>query len=190
MKRSKFNKDGSRLSTTQSKIIAVLNLLALIVSIVSFASVLELTYKNIGWGGWIIFLPFALLGCICAFYFSRYLVKFFPFLKEEIEKEKSSVGSSVYFGFIFLTPALAHLYNRSPENLVISCEKYRINEKGESTYRGHTYYLYVDYKGSREQLYTSKEDWDRLNRGDKIEVCTAKGKLNVDFLYDVKPIKG
>jgi len=188
MKKARVTYRPNKLNKTQYFVLAIINMLALLTMIVCMASVLELAHKNIGWGGLFIFIPFATLGTILAYYFTKFLEKTFTILKQELNEKKSTISIGIYSGFIFLTPTIAHYINRTTGSYQEKCEKYIVVDKGESTYRGHTYFLYIKYGGFKEQLHVKKEIWDKVFIKDEIEVCTKEGKLKIDYLTDIKNV--
>lgn len=188
MKKARVTYSPNKLTKTQNIVLAIINMLALLTMIMCMASVLELAHKNIGWSGAIIFIPFATIGAFIAYYFSNFLAKNFAFLKQELNQKKSTISTGIYSGFIFLTPTIAHYVNRTASSQPEQCKTYIVVDKGESTYRGHTYFLYIKYGYFKEQLHVKKELWDKVYIQGEIEVCTKEGKLKVDYLTEVKNV--
>lgn len=188
MKKAKVTYNPYKLTKTQNIVLAFINLLALLTIISCMFAVLELANKNIGWGVLFIFIPFSTFGAFIAYLLSKFLANNFAFLKQELNKKKSNISMGIYSGFIFLTPTIAHYVNRTASSQEEQCKTYIVIDKGENTYRGHTYFLYIKYGFFKEQLYVKKEIWDKVEIQGNIEVCTKEGKLKVDYLTKIRNV--
>lgn len=177
-------KHPKKLTEIEKKKIKRINFLCYFLMIIAFISCLEIKEMENNFHGTILFVVFSIIGLIVAIVFKLYLNKKLPIIT--IDKSTNIfVNVTMFVLFIFGFPALANLYNRKVDVGEIKNCNFKVLELGESSYRGHQYFLYVEINNTYERLTTNEIIWNELKVGKLVELSIAKGGLGMEFVKSI-----
>lgn len=152
--------------------------------VVALISIVEINEMDNNFSGTILFVIFSIIGLIIAIVFSQYVNRKITIIS--VNKDTANfINGIIFVLFIFGFPALANLYNRKVNIGEIKCSNFKVLELGESTYKTHQYFLYVEINNTYERLATNKTIWNELKVGKNVELCVAKGGLGMEFLKSI-----
>lgn len=181
-----YNKKHPKiLSEIDKKKIKIINILCYFFMIIALISSMEINEMDKNFHGTILFITFSIIGLISAIIFSIYVNKKFQIIS--INKDINNFFKGTIFVLsIFGFPASANLYNRTVDVREIKCSNFKVLELGESTYKTHQYFLYVEINKTYERLTTNEMIWNELKVGKNVELCIAKGGLGMEFVKSIK----
>ena len=165
-------------------------ILSFIFGLTGMISCIEIDQMNQNISGTKLFIIFALIGFLLAYCSLKLLEKVNIEFYRELNKRSSIIVGGFLGGFILTTPALANYYNRTADNPIYSCDYYTLNEKGINDRKGHsTYFLHFDINGSDEEITTNESVYNYLNKGEKVKLCIAKGRLGFEYIESLIKIE-
>jgi len=174
-------------NSKERKIVHLLKGCSLLFGLLGMLSCIEFFNKSIGWTGTIIFIPSLIIGIGLGIITIKKIIKILPYSTQSINSKGSKIVGGILCGTAFIVPAFSNYYNRS--NVVSTektCANYMISEKTCTKRKGHYYYFVIKYRNSIESLSISEDLYKSKKIGDYINLCTAKGRLGLEYIVKIE----
>jgi hypothetical protein len=98
---------------------------------------------------------------------------------------RQTVHCGIFFGIIAFFPALAVFSNHFFSNNVVSCNPYTVEQKS-TIGRYESTWIYITIENKLEKIHVTAALFDELKDNDKVNLCTQKGLLGYEFVYEIK----
>ncbi|HTB52143.1 MAG TPA: hypothetical protein VK718_05140 [Ferruginibacter sp.] len=163
----------------------------LLIGLLSFVGIFELTYIENTIDGVKLFIVFAFLGLVVSLPFYLIIYRTVPEFKlgKYIPDRWKNLLYFLPFGLFFLTPCMASFINRTYSAEEVNCDKYEVVRKSTSASKygrysryGPDHYIFVEIDNDEKRLTVSESYWNTITEKDKINLCIQKGSLGYDYV--------
>jgi hypothetical protein len=138
--------------------------------------------------GMSLFWKSAFLGLIIAFLSILFIKSFSPTVFDESNR-RYSVYLGLYLGFFLFVPAFASFLNHYFADEKMECKSFEIIRKNKGGKRNTSSLLHIKIDPeSEERFEVSKQFYELVAEGEKIKLCTIKGKLGYHFVEKFETI--
>lgn len=130
----------------------------------------------------------AIIGILLAIILTVVLKTKFPSVYFE-SKRRYTVHFGLFLGFFLIIPAILGFINHHFADINKNCKHYLITRKGIGGSRSKEYFINITLENNIEERFSiGKTRYDNFEEGERIELCTVKGKLGFDYVTEFNKV--